>query len=62
MQTQKMKQLRYKKKLQLQVSAFPDKIAKLLHSIQSYISNIKAWVTANMLNLNDNKTALMLVT
>ena len=40
--------------LQLQMSAPPDRISELLHSIQSYISDIKAWATANMLKLNDN--------
>ena len=48
--------------LQLQMSAPPDKISELLHSMLSYISNVKAWETANMLKLNDNKTELMLVT
>ena len=48
--------------LQLQMSAPPDRIYELLHSIQSCISDVKAWVTANMLKLNDNKTELMLVT
>ena len=47
--------------LQLQMSA-PDRISELLHSMQSCISDVKAWATANMLNLNDNKTELMLVT
>ena len=40
----------------------PDRISELLHSMQSCISYVKAWATANMLNLNDNKTELMLVT
>ena len=31
-------------------------------SIQSCICDVKAWATANMLSLNDNKTELMLVT
>ena len=30
--------------------------------MQSCISDVKAWATANMLELNDNKTELMLVT
>ena len=48
--------------LQLQMSAPPDRISELLHSMQSCISDIKAWATANMLKLNDSKTELMLVT
>ena len=48
--------------LQLQMSAPPDRISELLHSMQSCISDVKAWATANMLKLNDNKTELMLVT
>ena len=48
--------------LQLQMSAPPDKIPVLLNSMQSCISDVKAWATANMLKLNDNKTELMLVT
>ena len=48
--------------LQLQMSAPPDRMSELLHSIQSCISDVKAWATANMLKLNDNKTELMLVT
>ena len=48
--------------LQLQMSAHPDRISKLLHSMQSCISDVKAWATANMLKLNDNRTELMLVT
>ena len=47
--------------LQLQMSAPPDRISELLHSIHSCISDVKAWATANMLKLNDNKTELMLV-
>ena len=47
--------------LQLQMSAPPDRISELLHSMQSCISDVKAWATANMLKLND-KTELMLVT
>ena len=44
------------------MSAPPDKISELLHSIQSCISDVKAWATTNMLKLNDNKTEVMLVT
>ena len=44
------------------MSAPPDKISKLLHSMQSCISDVKSLATANMLKLNDNKTELMLVT
>ena len=47
--------------LQLQMSAPPDRISELLHSMQSCIRDVKAWETANMLKLND-KTELMLVT
>ena len=45
--------------IQSQMSAPPDKISELLHSMQSCISDVKAWVTANMLKLNDNETELM---
>ena len=48
--------------LQLQMSAPPDRISELLHSMQSCICDVNAWATANMLKLNDNKTELMLVT
>ena len=48
--------------LQLQMSAPPDRISELLHSMQSCISDIKAWATAIMFKLNDSKTELMLVT
>ena len=48
--------------LQLQMSAPPDRISELLHSMQSCISDVKAWATVNMLKLNDSKTELMLVT
>ena len=48
--------------LQLQMSAPPDRISKLLHSMQYCISDVKTWATAKMLKLNDNKTELMLVT
>ena len=48
--------------LQLQIFAPPDRISELLHSMQSCMSDVKAWATANMLRLNDNRTELMLVT
>ena len=48
--------------LQLQMSAPPDRISELFHSMQSCICDVKAWAVANMLKLNDNKTELMLVT
>ena len=44
--------------LQLQMSAPPDRISELLHSMQSCISDVEAWATVNMLKLNDNKTEL----
>ena len=47
--------------LQLQMSAQPAKISELLHSMQSCISDVKAWASAKMLRLNDT-TELMLVT
>ena len=48
--------------LQSQMSAPPDGISELLHSMQLCMRDVKAWATANMLRLNDNKTDLMLVT
>ena len=47
---------------QLQMSAPPDGISDLLHSMQSCISNVNGWATVNMLKLNDSKTEFMLVT
>ena len=44
------------------MSAPPDKMSELLHSMLSCISDVKAWATANMLKVKDNKTKLMLVT
>ena len=43
------------------MSAPSDNIYELLHSMQSCISDVKAWATANILMLNDNKTEHMLV-
>ena len=48
--------------IQLQMSAPPDGRSELLHSLQSCMSDVNAWATANMLRLNDTKTELMLVT
>ena len=48
--------------LQLQMSAPPDRISELLHSMQSCICVVKALATANIRKLNDSKTELMLVT
>ena len=48
--------------LQLPMSAPSEKTSKLLHYMQSYKSDDKAWATENMLKPNDNKTELMLVT
>ena len=39
--------------LQLQMSAPPDRIYELLHSMQSCICDVKAWATANILKLNE---------
>ena len=44
------------------MSAPSDMISEILHSMQSCISDVKVWSTANMLKLNDNKTELMVVT
>ena len=48
--------------LQLQMSAPRDKTSELLPSMQSCVDDVKAWATANMTKLNENKTELMLVT
>ena len=39
--------------LEIHMSALPDKISELLHSMQSCIRDIKAWATANMPTLNE---------
>ena len=41
--------------LLLQMSAPHDRISELLHSMQSYLGDVKAWLTAIMLKLNDTK-------
>ena len=43
------------------MSAPPDQISELLHSMLSCISDVKSWATVNMHKLNDSKTELMLV-
>ena len=48
--------------LRLQMSDPPEGISALLHSMQSCISDVKAWASANMPKLKDNKSELMLVT
>ena len=48
--------------LQLQMSSPPGRIIELLYSMQSCISSVKAWATANMPKLDDSKTKLMFVT
>ena len=48
--------------LQLQMSAPPNRISEVIQLMQSCISDVKAWATANMLRLIDSKTELMLVT
>ena len=44
------------------MSAPTDKISELLHSMQSCMSDVKAWATVNMLKRNDNMTNLMIFT
>ena len=48
--------------IQLQMSAPPDKISELLHSMQSCLSDVKACASVNMLILNEDKTELLIVT
>ena len=45
----------YADDLQVQISAPPEEISELLHSMQSCINDVKSWATANMLKLNDKK-------
>ena len=44
------------------MSAPPDKISELLHSWLSCMSDVKAWASAKIHKLIDNRTELMLVT
>ena len=44
------------------MSAPPDEISELLRSMQSCICDAKAWATAKVPKLNDNKTEIMFVT
>ena len=48
--------------LQLQMSAPPDRISELLHSMQFCLCDVNVWATVNMLKRNNNKTELRLVT
>ena len=43
--------------LQLQMSATPDIISGLLHSMQSCMCDVKVWAIASMLRLSDTKTS-----
>ena len=45
--------------LQLQMSAPPDRISELLHSMQSCMSDVKAWASANMLKLIDKREFML---
>ena len=54
-------QLSFADYLQVQISAPPGRLSELLHSMQSFISDVKAWATAKMHRINE-KTELMLVT
>ena len=44
------------------MSAPPDKMSELLHTMQSCMSDVKAWATVKMPKLKHNKIELMLVT
>ena len=44
------------------MSAPPDNIFRLLHSMQSCISDANGWSTASMFKLDEDKTELMFVT
>ena len=42
--------------LQLHMSAPPDKISELHHSMMSCIGDVKTWATGSMLKPNNTKT------
>ena len=42
--------------LQLQMSAHPDEISEIHHSMLSCMNDVIAWATANILKLDDHKT------
>ena len=44
------------------ICLLPNEISEQIHSMQSYIGDVKAWAFAKMLRLNDSKTELKLVT
>ena len=46
---------------QLLKSSSPDQLPALLQSIEACVSDIKHWMTANKLKLNDDKTEAMIV-
>ena len=46
---------------QLQKSGPPHQIGELVQSVQACIGDVKRWMTSNKLQLNDNKTEVMIV-
>ena len=46
---------------QLYSSASPDQVPSMLHNIEQCIIDVKNWMTANKLKLNDSKTEALLV-
>ena len=54
--------LSYADDVQLQMPVHDIIISELLHNVQSRVSDVKAWATANMPKLTDNKTNVMPVT
>ena len=47
---------------QLQHSATPDRLPDLIDSMTDCIDDVRTWMTANKLKLNDDKTEVMLIT